>query len=215
VDTDYFRINESSQFQILANFQMAERGAAGANVVGMGQLWAGADQSLNFTDGLGVNTILTLAGVAPPIRGAKAFGSVNHSILTTTVTSVILNAEAYDTDAIHDNAVNNTRLTVPAGVTRIRLTGYVKWAANGSAMRQLAIRKNGAGGTIDDVMAGYEPTIYTSASGASAEEHGANIDSGIITVAAADYFELRVEQTSGLSLNLLAGDHWFQMDILA
>jgi hypothetical protein len=41
---------------------IVERITALGNIGSQGQLWAGTDQSLNFTDSLGVNTILTAAG---------------------------------------------------------------------------------------------------------------------------------------------------------
>ena len=40
----------------------AERASAHANITGYGQLWAGTDNSLNFTDEAGANTVLTAAG---------------------------------------------------------------------------------------------------------------------------------------------------------
>lgn len=44
---------------------IAERAAALGNLGGFGQLWAGTDQSLNFTDDVGFNTILTAPASAP------------------------------------------------------------------------------------------------------------------------------------------------------
>ena len=149
------------------------------------------------------------------VSGAKAFGSANQSIATGASLKVVaFNSEAYDTDTIHDNVTDNSRLTVPTGATRVRLTGYVKWQPNGSSFRRLKIRKNGAVGTIDDDQAGYEPDIFTSAANASVPDLGVFIDSGIVRAVATDFFELQVSQESGLSLNLLAGDYWFQIEII-
>lgn len=161
--------------------------------------------------------LATTPQALPGVRGAKAFGSANQSIPTGPgLTAVALASEAYDTGtpAIHDNVINNSRFTVPTGITRIRLTGYVKWQPNGSSFRILKITKNGALGTIDDDQGGYEPDIYTSAANASVPDVGVIIDSGIIRAVATDYFELEVSQESGVALNLLAGDYWFQMDLI-
>jgi len=40
----------------------------------------------------------------------------------TTITAVPLDAETYDSGGWHDNSTNNTRLTVPAGVTKVKVT---------------------------------------------------------------------------------------------
>ncbi len=156
-------------------------------------------------------------GIGVGVSGAKAFGSANQAIATgASLKQVAFNSEGFDTGTppIHDNAVNNSRLVVPTGVTRIRLTGYVKWQNNGSSFRRLKIRKNGAVGTIDDDQAGFEPDIFSSAANASVPALGVTIDTGIIRAVATDFFELQVSQESGLSLNLLAGDYWLQMDLI-
>ncbi len=147
-------------------------------------------------------------------NGAKAFNSVAQSISDNTETTVNFGAEAYDTNSFHDNSVNNSRLTIPTGVTKIRLTGYVNWTPNGSSFRLLKIRKNGANGPIDDDQTTYQPQIFVSAANASVPELGMYIDSGIITVAAVDFFELRVFQNSGISLFMLDEDCWFQIEVI-
>jgi len=193
---------------------MREQAAADVDVVGQGQFWVRDDapNTPMFTDDVGTDFVLT-AGAS--VSGAKAFGSGNQSIATGSSLKVVaLNSEAFDTDTVHDNVTNNSRLTVPTGITRVRLSGYVKWAPNGSSFRRLKVRKNGAVGTIDDDQAGFEPDIFTSAANASVPDLGVTIDTGIIRAVATDYFELQVSQESGVSLNLLAGDYWFQMDLI-
>jgi hypothetical protein len=195
---------------------IADRATPGADFASQGQFWVRdtLDGEPMFTDDQGVDSVLNAAVASAGVSGAKAFHSIAQAIVTATPTTVALNSEAYDTDTIHDNVTNNSRLTVPAGATRIRLTGYVLWVANGSATRQLSIRKNGAGGTIDDDQAGYEPTVLASAAAAGGESLGMNIDSGIIRCVATDYFEMRVEHAAGINVNIFAGDNWFQMEII-
>lgn len=201
-----------------ARYLQGEKSAAAADVAGFGQWWVRDDapNTPMFTDDAGNDFELnaTSAGLAG-VNGAKAFGSANQSIATGASFKVVaFNSEAFDTDTIHDNAVNNGRLTVPTGVTRIKLTGYIKWQNNGSSFRLLKVRKNGAGGTIDDDQAGFEPQIYKSAANATVPDVGMTIDTGIIRAVATDFFTLEVSQESGVSLNLLAGDYWFQMDLI-
>lgn len=58
-------------------------------------------------------------GVVPTAHGARVTRSANQSVGNNTLTAVSFTAEDYDTDAIHDNSTNPTRLTIPAivGVT--------------------------------------------------------------------------------------------------
>jgi hypothetical protein len=216
VNTDLlmFDLNANILVEAAAIFRIGEKAAAGADLTAYGQIWVdSADDSLNYTTEAGVNFDLTAGAAAGNVRGAKVFHSITQSIPNSTVTTVTYNSEAYDTDAVHSGG-SPTRLTVPTGVTRIRLTAYVKFAPNGSSFRVLSIRKNGAGGTIDDDQAGFEPDIYASAANATVPELGMFIDTGIIRAVATDFFEVRVEQLSGLAINLQAGDVWFQMEII-
>jgi hypothetical protein len=57
--------------------------------------------------------------VAASFRGALAKKTSDQTI--TTDGFVTFDAEEYDTDSIHDNSTNNTRFTVPTGVTRVKL----------------------------------------------------------------------------------------------
>lgn len=200
-----------------ARYLQGEKSAAAADVAGFGQWWVRDDapNTPMFTRDDGTDVELDAVAAAGVVSGAKAFGSANQAIATGASFKVVaFNSEAFDTDTIHDNAINNGRLTVPTGITRIKLTGYVKWQNNGSSFRLLKVTKNGAGGTIDDDQAGYEPEIYKSAANATVPNVGMTIDTGIIRAVATDFFELEVSQESGVSLNLLAGDYWFQMDLI-
>ena len=213
VEADYERLMIESGV-----LGLVEIAAAPVDTVSVGQFWVRNDvpNTPMFTDDLGTDFVLNaISGGLVGVNGAKGFGSANQAIASgSSFKSVALNSEAYDTDTIHDNVTNNSRLTVPTGITRVRLTGYVKWQPNGSSFRLMKIRKNGAAGTIDDDQAGFEPDMFTSAANDSVPDAGVLIDSGIIRAVATDYFELQVSQESGVSLNLLAGDYWFQMDLI-
>jgi hypothetical protein len=49
----------------------------------------------------------------------------------------------YDTRYFH-TAAQPTRLTIPSGVTKVRLTAQAVWYKTGTGLRQLVIKKNGA-----------------------------------------------------------------------
>lgn len=55
--------------------------------------------------------------------GARVYHSANQVIPNATWTTVAFNAERYDTEGLHDTAVQNSRLTVPAGKGGV----YVIW----------------------------------------------------------------------------------------
>jgi hypothetical protein len=125
-------------------------------------------------------------------RGALAKKTAAQSIVNATDTPLTFDAEVYDTDAIHDTVTNNSRLTVPAGVTTIRLVAGVEFAANATGVRRLWFRKNGA-----DFDGGLAQTVP----GNSGVSNWVTVVSPILNVAPGDFFEAFVNQNSGGALN--------------
>ncbi len=133
----------------------------------------------------------------------------NADITTVNATSgytVVHDAESYDTDAIHDNATNNTRLTVPAGVTRVRLSANVDIAlASNDDYMEHQILKGGIGnwdGAPDQLV---EVGLTLSKS---------NITSAVVTVVAGDYFEQKIVIQSDTSVTIDKDRTWFAMEII-
>ena len=130
-------------------------------------------------------------GGAPVFKGALVKRTATQSIPNNTLTLVNWTAETYDTDGFHDNATNNTRLTIPAGVTKAVLAANIRWVANSTGTRVVILRKNGA--YFDG-----DPILRHTATG----EAEINIVSAAIEVTAGDYFEVEVFQNSGAALNI-------------
>lgn len=115
-------------------------------------------------------------------------------------TLVTWNVEDFDTSGLHDNAVNNTRLTIPgAGGSKASglwlFNAQVRWASNIVGDRSLRILKNGT--IISQV---DTPASFTVA--------GARSQATIVTQldpVVSDYFEVQVLQTSGGDLNIQSG----------
>lgn len=148
-------------------------------------------------------------------RGALAFGTSNQATVTSVELTVLFDTEAYDTDAIHSTSSNTSRLTVPSGVTKIRLTAQIQFAGNSTGIvRKLRITKNGGGGGIDANRDTFLP-VNNNSPGGNLTAHMVQIVTGVIECVATDYFEMKVEQNSGGALNLLADMYWFEMEILA
>lgn len=142
-------------------------------------------------------------------KGALVYRNTDQSISTSSSTTLNWDLEDYDTDSIHDTVTNNSRLTVPTGVTRVRAYGLAIWQAHSSGYRHVRILKNGAT-TYNGLGA------QTSNSNAGSAEHNMQVSTAIIDVVAGDYFEMSAYQTSGSTLNIEGGvNHsWFAMEII-
>ena len=97
-----------------------------------------------------------------------------------------------------------THLVVPSGVTRVRLTGAVEFAANATGERRVEILKNAAA-----VIGG----------GAHSQQGNANdnfmaMASSVLEVVGGDFFDLEVFQNSTAAQNLLSANSktWFAIE---
>lgn len=143
---------------------------------------------------------------AASFRGALVHNSVDHTVPNNSVTALGFDTESYDTDGIHDNVTNNSRLTVTAGVTKVRLSGNLQWDSDStSGARGLRIYKNGA------PFSPGQPDVFHSA---SAFDWILNLSSAALTVVEGDYFELMGYHVAGNNLNDNFLLTWFAMEIL-
>jgi len=126
------------------------------------------------------------------LRAARVTKTGSQSLNHATPTAIAFDAEDFDTDTLHDNATNNTRLTAQiAGIYRIY--GAVVFAANSTGQRDFTFRVNGvtyAGGFEGPANStGANPTVCPA--------------STTFQLAAGDYVELVAEQLSGGALNVI------------
>lgn len=122
--------------------------------------------------------------------GTKAYRSSDLAISNASWEPITFVTESWDTDGFHDNATNPSRFTIPTGKGgKYLVSGFA--SINGSGHPgQLGIRfyKNGSG--ISESYSKYQPASVT------------EIDrNDIVTLAAGDYLELRVYQSTGSSQN--------------
>lgn len=153
-----------------------------------------------------INTDPSVVPSSNPWRGCQVSLSANQSIPNSAFTVVNFGAEDIDTDSIW-NIGAPSRLTVPVGVSKIRLSAGVSWSGNSTGLRYLEFYKNGGG----------VPPAGSVAQGipANTNYNAVNCTGGVMSVSAGDYFELRVLQNSGGSLNVLNNSRtWFQMEII-
>ena len=125
---------------------------------------------------------------------ARVYSDTAQSFANGATDALAFNQERFDTDAIHDNSTNNTRLTCKtAGVYVI--SGTIQWAFETSAThRRLAITHNG--NYIDFVSHDESP----------ATGHKMTITT-IWKMAVNDYVELKARQNSGSALSVTVNSY--------
>lgn len=119
-----------------------------------------------------------------PFKGALLARSTNYTHAGgSTFAAIPFDQETYDTGGFHDAITNNTRITIPTGVTKVRMLGGSTITPTVSGSYQaLHIRKNGGGAYVGPVrVLDYE---------SSSQEKGLEIITPVIAVSAGDYFEL-------------------------
>lgn len=89
-----------------------------------------------------------------PRSGARATKSGNSTGIDFSAGAILAwDAEAYDDNAWHDNATNNSRLTVPSGVSRVSVGAHVNMNnVTANTPVTITLYKNGVGFAINTVM---------------------------------------------------------------
>jgi hypothetical protein len=123
----------------------------------------------------------------------RIYNSAAIGIVSATPTALTFDSERYDRQGCHSTTVNTSHLTFPTGWGGLwDIGGCVDWASNATGYRQVYIRLNG---TTVLAMVTY-PVV-------AAIQCDMNV-STTYAVAANDYVELVVTQTSGAGLNIVA-----------
>ncbi len=128
----------------------------------------------------------------------EARRSASQSISTSTPTAIQFNdSDIYDVGGMHDPAVNNTRLTVPAGGAGLYLVGgRTGWESNNTGLRAIDIRLNGTS------TGAFErwPTVQNT--------NTFHFIQWMVPMVAGDYVDLAVTQDSGVSLSVSGAAFW-------
>ena len=126
--------------------------------------------------------------------GCRLTASGAQSITSGTLPALTFDGETFDTSGFHDNATNNTRITIPGGMGGYyEAGGRVEFANNTSGARIVGVTKNGSTSYFPGQMQGGVP-----GSGASLIW---TVTTGPLSLAAGDYLELNAYQDSGGGLN--------------
>ena len=143
---------------------------------------------------------------ATPASGASFAGvavtkTANQSIADTTYTVVSFNSEDLDVGGYHDNATNNSRLTVPSGKAGYYYAyfsiAFAGNSSNGGSGRRAFIMKNGSVASLCNMQSDVSTTVTKSLTSGN-----------IFNLAVGDYLEVAAFQTSSSAVNLLGGDYY-------
>lgn len=155
-----------------------------------------AEVFANQAEASAIEAAASATAAAAGIPGALlvlSAGSV-QTIADATPTAASWSTVQYD-DLSFWSAGNPTRITIPADVTRVRLSAGIRWTANGTGERKLKIRSNPAGTYEAD-------SIWASDDRPSDDTGDATIVTPPINVVEGMYFELIVEQDSTGALDI-------------
>jgi len=164
---------------------------------------------LSLTDGKFLITVASVT-VAPGVRlvvidsssfstelgGALVFRTTNRIITSGESYIIEWNGEIYDDKNIHDNSTENTKLIMPAGVSRARFFGSIVMTYEIDGVRKLDITVD-QGSAIGIGGVSIEPTSNT-----NQVEPRIQIFSAVVPVLEGEEYELVVFQDSTQSLSL-------------
>lgn len=120
---------------------------------------------------------------APPslaYSGAVVTKSASQTIPMNVTTALTFDQETIDTDGFHDNVTNNTRFTIPSGVSAVRFFAGVNFSGTTvGGDYSIRVVKNGGSGVaaVDQTLQVTYGTIF-------------NLASPLILCSPGDYFEL-------------------------
>jgi hypothetical protein len=121
--------------------------------------------------------------------GASAWMNSTVAIANATNTFVALADESFDTNSIHSNVTNNSRMTIPTGYAgKWLINGSILWQA-GSGQRSIGLYKNG----------GYYGLWDMTPNSSGTQTQTMSV---VLSLAVGDYIEMMVYQGSGGNLNL-------------
>lgn len=136
--------------------------------------------------------------------GALVKLSSNETLVNSTDLEIPWDVAEYDDASFWEGVTNPERLTVPVGVTKVKLAGSGYFEGNSTGRRVLKVIKGGSD---------FVGMPITSITPSTANPMYINLASPVLEVTAGNYFELRAYQDSGSSLTFYADETvWFSID---
>lgn len=163
-----------------------------------GSVWVDVTNDLAYicldaSTGAAVWTEITQASGGGQTTSARVNRSTAQTISNATWTAISFDTEDFDVGGMAEQVTNPSRITIPAGEGgKYLVTGIALWTANATGQRAIRLRKNG---TTDLADGARSPTDAATNVGTPFCD--------IVNLAAADYIELMVYQSSGGNLDLI------------
>lgn len=155
----------------------------------LGRSAGSSGDAQEITVGQGVDLASGALKLSTP--SALAYLATSVEITNNTDTVPSFGAEQFDTDTMHDNATNPSRITVNTSGKYVIMC-MAQWESNSTGLRNLQIKKNGS------VVMGK---TIVAVNGGQTVDQLLWIDNAVAT----DYYEINVLQSSGGGLDLIGG----------
>lgn len=158
-----------------------------------GDLWWKSNTGeffIYYSDGNSTQWVSVYKPKLPDFRGCYLTRASFQSIVSAATTPLLFDSEVFDTDNFHSTSTNLGRITIPAGVNMVELTGNVDFASGGIGERALWITDQSGG------LHGFDRRQLGAAGLADI-----NVCSGPIPVVAGNWFELIPYHSVGSALN--------------
>ncbi len=147
---------------------------------------------VTFSDPVTSSSTFTSTG---QMRARAFLNAANQTLSDTTSTIVNFDGETYDVGAMHDLVTNNSRIIIPAGGDGLySFNAQATFTANATGRREIAIWKNGSKIA--------ETKLFSN----DASEQTVLQVSCHDTASAADYYQVKVYQNSGGTLDLVKAE---------
>lgn len=149
--------------------------------------------------------MLTELRASPGFRGAHVSKAADQTAANYSAgVSMAWNQENYDVGGWHDNVTNNSRLTVPVGVTRVRVFGNVNLAL--VTANVFVLSRLWKGGVIITGSAYHRMAANTTSPSLS-------FNTSPLDVAAGEYFELNLFVQTDTSVTVLTASSFAIMEV--
>lgn len=142
--------------------------------------------------------------VQKPNGSGQAISAGGHVVAEFSTTII-------DTDSIHSDTINNSRLTVPSGITKVRFFANVNFSSGSQAIITIRLYKNGAPFSYGAF--GYMSQIWITAAQTNFELMEPTL-SLAIACSPGDYFELVLDSSSPAVNSTLQPFTMFEMQLL-
>jgi len=117
--------------------------------------------------------------------------SASFNTTSGTTYTVAFGTEQWDTHSFHDNTTNNSRITIPTGLSgRYLMTYLIKWGASATGWRRIYLTKDG----VDAPVENFEVINDGDAGAFGIDVKSLSL---IVSLTAGSYYEIKVAQGSG------------------